>query len=356
MPVNITTAPNVRPGVLFRAMATTSDAIIYAPSGFGAEILNLNMVNQTAVDCWVTLSVIKSGGLVSDGICYTFEEKIPAKGGITINRLNLMEILLDDGDFINVKAQANNAIAITGVGWEYGASGVVLSGIQDDAVGDPGYGANVTQVDAKCDVANGPNRLLAAAMIVIHESGSTGYATYDTLGMNCGAGLTSMGPAKVSSNFSQSGNLNGSVHLFAVSGPAANTRHTVRGLASKAGFAMDIIVLPISLTGVASVTGFATDNPASGASAALNLPITTALGERVLWAAGCEQTPQGIKALDGGSVNRGRLRALEGSTTVGFAVPHWGVLLDAIGIAGALTLTSRNAMYHSAVGMRCIAA
>lgn len=357
MTVNITTAPNVRPGVLFRALVTTSDVTIYAPSGFGAQITGCNLVNQTSSDVKVTMSVIKSGGLLTDGICYLFEETVKAKGTIPgVNRLNLGEINLDDGDFISIKADTTNAVAITGTGWEYGASGVVLSGIQDDSIGDPGYAANVTQADAKCDVGNGPNRALTAAMIVIHETGGVGYASYDTLGMNCGAGLTSMGTPKVSANFSQSSNINGSVHLFGLLGPAASTRHTVRGIASKAGQAMDIIVLPMSLTGVASFTGFASDVPASGAAAALNLPIATNVGERVLWAAGCELAPQGLKAVDGSSKNTGRIRQLEGSTSVAFAVPHFGVLLDALGIAGTLTLTSRNAIYHTAIGMRCIAA
>jgi hypothetical protein len=339
-------------------MVTTSDQTIYAPSGFGAQIVTLNLVNQTATDCPVTMTILRAGDALTDGIGYLFQETIKAIGTTPgVNRLTLSEINLDDGDSISIKSNgASNAVAITGVGWEYGASGVVLSGIQDDGIGDCAWASNVTQVDAKCDVGNGPNRALTAAMIVIHESGGVGYASYDTLGMNCGAGLTSMGTPKVSANFSQSSNINGSVHLFGLLGPVASTRHTVRGIASKAGQAMDIIVLPMSLTGVGSFAGFASDVPAGGAQTALNLPIATALGERVLWAAGCEQAPQGLKAIDGSSKNTGRIRQLDGSTSVAFAVPHFGILLDALGIAGTLTLTSRNTIYHTAVGMRCIPA
>lgn len=335
---NLTTATSAAPSVLVAQYVPSTGAAQYtAAVGTTAEFASVFLSNTDSVSRTVTVSIVKSGG--SAGASNRVLPTITLAAGAS---LDLGQIFLGDGDFIWAEAGTASTITLVITGIEFSnATGAVLTGIQDDAIGTPGRTASSGTVTSTCAVGAANNRRLYGALMVTNQAGSVGYASYDTLTMSCTAGAMTR---KVSVDFNNASALTGSIHIFEYVNPTSSTTQTLTASVVESGIAFNLTLASLSVSGVASSTVTATTGPSSAAT--LSLPISSAVGHRVLFAAGFNTTPMDFNQ---------RIRGQNGNSTVGFTVPHWMIFADALG-ASTVTATTSLSDAHCAVALDLVPA
>lgn len=333
---DLKTATSALPGLQIAAtQLTTSEVALYTcPAGvtFLGDIWLTN-VSGTPTG---SISLVKSGDTASAS------NRIFSRAFTAGEAVKLSNVKLAPGDFISGIASAGTAVSVVVDGTAFSAATVgAPTGIQDDAIGTGGRTASSGTVTGTNTIGTGNNRYLLGALMVTHQSASVGYASYDTLTMGCTAGAMTR---LVSIDFTQSTNINGSIHIFGRANPTSSSTQTLTGTMAEAGLTVNLTLASMSLSGVASTTGAATTGPSSAAT--LSLGVSSASGHRAVFAGGFLDAPMDFNQ---------RVRAFNGNPAVGLTVPHWMVFADAIG-AGTVTATTSNSQFHCAVGLDLVPA
>jgi hypothetical protein len=315
-----------------------------AAAGTSVKLSKIRVTNADGSARNVTLTIVKSGGTSGATNKIMSAESVAAGARVDLGSGDW----LGEGDFISAFAPSSTNVDVVISGIEFGGgTGSALTGIQDDAIGTGGRTASSGTVGSSILIGNGSNRYLVQPLICsITAGGGVTYASYDTLTVTCTDGAMTR---LTSVDFNQAGNLNGSIHLFGRANPTSSSTQTITANVVESGKTFNLTALPpMSLSGVASVTGAATTGPSS--AAAMSLAVTSAVGHRVLFAAGFDATPMDPAAT--GSVLR--TRGFNGNSS-GTNCPHWGIFADALG-AATVTATASNSTLHAAVGLDVVPA
>jgi len=336
---DLKTATSATPKVLVSNYLPSSEAAQYtAAAGSTVRLASAVLVNTDSSARTVTLSIVKTGDSAGGANRILNAYSLAAGAVLDLGAVGW----LGPGDFISGVASVASKVTLVMSGVEFSSATVgVAAGIQTDAMGTGGRTASSGTVTGTNTIGTGNNRYLLAALMVTHQSGSVGYASYDTLTMSCTAGAMTR---LVSCDYNQSGNFNGSVHLFGRANPTSSSTQTLTANVVESGVTFNLTLASMSLSGVASVTGAATSGPSS--AAALSLAVSSASGHRPVFAAGFYEAPMDFNQ---------RVRAFNGNSAIGLSVPHWLIMADALG-AGTVTATTSNSQFHCAVGLDLVPA
>lgn len=279
---------SLTPKTLYANFIPATETTIYtSPAGTFTKISDVILTNTTASTVNnVRVSRVPTGGTASDANRVFYgdmaAESVAPTAGQTTSRVSLGELgYLGPGDFLSVNSGTASAVSIN-ISGSIGSNtaGGAAAGVVLDAVGSAaGRSAAATTATQSITVGTLANRYLLAQLAVSHDQWMD-WTAWDTLTVSSsnGGALTRL----VSANVGPSGQREGSVHIFGLANPASGA-HTLTATANDSTTGTDGILLgALSYSGVGGVSGAVSHE--STATGALNLAVTSATNNRVVFA------------------------------------------------------------------------
>lgn len=334
MSVDLKSAATAVPKLIAQSLAASDTVIYTCPAGVTATVRKIRVTNVDGSPRNVTLSIVNSGGV--SGVTNRLMVGESVSNGVRVD-LGGGDVL-NEGDFISGFAPSSTNVDVLISIIEFGgATGGGLTGIQNDAIGTGGHGtASVTGTNT---IGTGANRYLFGALLV-QPTAIVGWASYTSLSMSCTDGAMTR---LASVDFNNGSSIGGSVHLFGRANPTSGSTQTLTAAAAASGSTMALVLGSFSKSGVASITGAATEGPVG--AAAMSLAVTSATGHVPVFAAAFNGPPQDFNL---------RTRYFNGIPST-FNVAQWLLMADAIG-ASTVTGTTSNSTTHCSVGVDVVPA